>query len=739
MAILKLIALATFLTYFFYIPKIRLQIEEAFKTGDIANDNIIINEDITIEDLRATNSERVKVQEAVLPVYEFHQDQIKRSISLISEWFETIINCRKDKTASESSRFDTLQQLLLNRFSIALTKPQAQLIIKSSSFLNTELNDLLKQYNDLARMGILASKISSKTGPQGRIQIQFPNKKRLNVSLEEVRDLKETKDTINKFLTDRSFSSIESALLTSQIMEFVGSNLTYSESLTQIEQQKILSQVNPVLIKLKAGKVLVRKGDEFKEEDLRLLSMIHTNQSKTIAPIPPYLIIFFAVFLLLYFLKETFIFWHSPSKNNHKAFNVFSVVLIFSAMTYRLTIFLTPLILENIPLDPTYTQHTIFFALPFAFGALIIAFIFSFQHAVFYSMINAIMGGIISSWDLRLSLYILSGNLLAAIGVEFFLRLKRSTVFKSALLCVLPAQIFSATLISVDKQELSIPFFITSSTLAISSVLISTILASFFIPILETGFKLVTELKLIELTNLNLPVFRQMLEKAPGTYHHSQMVASLSESAALDLNISPLMLTAMALYHDIGKTDSPQFFTENHSIYPSPHDKMTPLESARAIITHVNRGLEMASKLKLPPEVSSAINQHHGSKIVKYFYDKAVESRTNGNKADVDPSDFQYPGIKPQTIESAIIMIADQVEAASKSLSKPSDSEIRKVIEKVIEANIEENQFNECQGLTFQTLSIISSSFYKKLSSIYHMRISYPGFDFTEKESFENA
>lgn len=730
---------AVFSTYFLYVPRSTLTIESTIKPGDIASEDIIINEDITVEDLQATAAERLKAQEGVLPVYEFHQDQIDRTISLIDDWYEVITNFRKDKETPETARVEALQKTLMDRFTIAVTQTQAKQILRSPAFHRLELDELLKKFSKLAQSGILASKISSKVSPQNRIQIQHPNKKKTVLQLEELHDLKEAKDTLATLLQEKTFTTEETSYLTGQIMEFVGSNLTYSESLTQIEQQKLVSQVNPVLIKLKAGKVVVRKGDEFQPEDIHLLSMISANQSKAQAPLPPYLIIFFSTFLLLFLVKELFGRWNSPSKNHHQAFIVFSALLAFSTIIYRLFVFLTPLILENIPYDISYSNHTLFYAIPFSFGALIVAFIFSFPHAVFFSFVNAFFGGMICGWDLHLSLYILAGNLMAALGVDFFLRLKRSTVFKSALIWVIPVQIFFAILIPIDKQGFSFPSLITNAALAFSSAMISSILAGFFIPILETGFKLVTELKLIELTNLNLPVFRLMLEKAPGTYHHSQMVASLAESAALDLNLSPLLLTAMALYHDIGKTDSPQFFTENHSVYTSPHENLTPLESARAIITHVNRGLELAAKLKLPQELTSAINQHHGSKLVKFFYDKAVENRSNGSKVDVDPSDFQYPGQKPQTIENAIIMIADQVEAASKSLSRPSDLEIKNVIEKVIESDIEENQFSECQGLTFQTLAIISSSFYKKMSSIYHMRISYPGFDFSENEAAKNA
>jgi putative nucleotidyltransferase with HDIG domain len=733
--VLLVILLALLLTYLVFIPKPSLPINTGFKVGDIAGEDIIIDSDITIEDIYATNSEKQKAISNALPVYEFHQEQTEHSVKLISNWYEIINNHRSQRDMNESLRSAALRQTLMERFSITLSSNDLRLIMRSPSFQKLELNDLLTRYLELARFGILASKVSSRSNPQNRIQIQYTDQKRTAVSIGEVRDLKETRDNLTAFLLSKSFSTAEATLLASHIMEFVGSNLTYSESLSQAEQQVVLSRINPVLIKLKAGKVLVRRGDEFDPDDIRLLSLINANESQSRTLIPRQLVILFAILTLLFLMHTLFGNWNTPSKNHPKAFIVFSTTLLFSTVVYRLTMFLAPLILENTPFQMEYTTETLLYAVPFGLGALIIAFVFSFSHAIAFAFINAFLGGMLSNWDLTLCLYILSGNLAAIMGVETFLRLKRSTIFKSALLMVVPVQILAATLLSVEKGDLTFTFFLTNSSLALTSAMLSAILASFFIPLLETGFKLITELKLIELTNLNLPVFRQMLEKAPGTYHHSQMVASLAESAALDLKISPLMLTAMALYHDIGKIDSPQYFTENHSVYASPHSNMTPLESARAIIAHVSRGVELAVKLKLPPEVASVITQHHGSKIVKYFYDKALEKRTNGDKSEIDASDFRYPGKKPQTIENAIIMLADQVEAASKSLSRPTDNEIRNVIDMVIAANIEDNQFIECQGLTFQTLGIISGSFYKKLSSIYHMRIAYPGFDFSSERT----
>jgi putative nucleotidyltransferase with HDIG domain len=378
-------------------------------------------------------------------------------------------------------------------------------------------------------------------------------------------------------------------------------------------------------------------------------------------------------------------------------------------------------------------MQSIFFAIPFGFGALAIAFIFNLQTAVIFSFVNATIGGIMCQWDFRIALYILLGNLAVSFGIEFYQRLKRSPIIKAAILWMLPVNIAVIVVFNFTEPDTTLPHISVDLLMGTFAAVLSPALATFIMPLWEMLFKLVTDLKLIELTNLNLPIFREMLEKAPGTYHHSQMVASLSEAAAQDLGISPLLQTAMALYHDIGKIDSPHFFTENHALYKNPHDNLSPRESSKNIISHIPDGLERAEKLKIPGVVASSIRQHHGTKVVRYFYDKARDMSSVDSDGFEDKA-FRYQGEKPKSIENAIIMLADQVEAATKSLASPTDEEIKNVIRKMIDANIDENQFDECEGLTFKAVNSIASSFHKKLSSIYHMRISYPAFDFKEKK-----
>jgi putative nucleotidyltransferase with HDIG domain len=412
--------------------------------------------------------------------------------------------------------------------------------------------------------------------------------------------------------------------------------------------------------------------------------------------------------------------------------------LIVSAIVYRVSVFLFPIIVRNLGIEVNYDMESIFFAIPFGFGALAMAFIFNLHSAVIFSFVNMIIGGIVCQWDYKIALYILVGNLGISFGIEYYQRLKRSPVIKAAILRLLPLNVLMILVFNLTKPDITLQRLSADLLMGFLAAMFATLLAAFIIPLWETIFKLVTDLKLIELTNLNLPIFREMLEKAPGTYHHSQMVASLAETAALDLDLSPQLVTAMALYHDLGKIDNPHFFTENHTVYKNPHDNLPPRESSKNIIAHIPDGLERAVKLKLPDAVSSSILQHHGTKVVRFFYDKAREM-SSVESDGFDDKGFRYEGEKPKNVENAIIMLADQVEAASKSLASPTDEEIKNVIRMIINVNMDENQFDECEGLTFKALNIIANSFHRKLSSIYHMRVSYPGFDFkdTDKEEKE--
>lgn len=730
-------ALVLIISYLLYIPQEKSIQDYKLNVGDIVKEDITIMKDITVEDEQSTEEKRKAALETIVPVYEYYTEKQSQSFILLNQWIQFMTRASKDFQQNKSELLK-IKQTLQSEFGLELTDREVIDLLKANLPDSIEIDNMTTLIKSTEKKGILTSKMGTRKSKDDTIQVIYKDKGPTILKIEELVDREELRNMLRRFLGKQKLTAAQIILLTPILMKFIDVNTSYSPNLTREEEVKAVSAVNPVLIRLKAGKVILRKGDEVKPEDMKILKLIAQKEEIQKKRMSDFFLILIILSFIFLYLHKFFSVWHTSGLNSKKLFVISIVTLTVSAIIYRISIFLFPLITKNWTIGIDIEMSIIYYAIPFGFGALIIAFIFNLQSAVIYSFANAVVSGIICGWNFKIVLYVLVGNLIVSYGIEFYQRLKRSPILKATLFWLLPVNIISILLFNLTEPDISLNQLMVNMGMGAFSAIVAAILANFIIPLWEGIFKLVTDLKLIELANLNLPIFREMLEKAPGTYHHSQMVASLSEAAAAELDISPLLLTTMALYHDIGKINNPQFFTENHTIYPNPHDKLQPRDSAKMIITHITEGVEKAKKLKLPEIVYSSITQHHGTKLVRFFYDKARKM----SAIDTDEFEdtlFRYPGRKPQNIENAIIMLADQVEAASKTLASPTDEEIRNVIQQIIDVNIEENQFDECEGLTFKSLHIVAHSFYKKLSSIYHMRISYPGFDFAEKENKDNA
>ena len=231
---------------------------------------------------------------------------------------------------------------------------------------------------------------------------------------------------------------------------------------------------------------------------------------------------------------------------------------------------------------------------------------------------------------------------------------------------------------------------------------------------------MVSDMSLLELSDTNSSLLKELSEKAPGTFHHSLNVANLAEAAANEINANAMLVRVGALYHDIGKMENPTYFTENQVSSVNSHDDLAPKESAEIIIDHVIRGIEIARKNNLPDRVIDFIRTHHGTSTVYYFYMKAKEDDDN-----VNPDDFKYPGPIPFSKETAILMMCDSVEAASKSLKEPTSILIDGFVEKIINKQMEEGQFLNA-NITFKEIQMIKKILKRKLKNIYHLRVEYP-------------
>ena len=244
------------------------------------------------------------------------------------------------------------------------------------------------------------------------------------------------------------------------------------------------------------------------------------------------------------------------------------------------------------------------------------------------------------------------------------------------------------------------------------------------LPIWENLFGVVTPIKLVELANPNHLILKRLLMEAPGTYHHSVIVANLAENAAEAIGADGLWLEG-AYYHDIGKLKRPLYFKENQIATGNPHDKLSPTLSTHIIVSHAKDGVELAKEYKVPKVVQDFILQHHGTTAVAYFYHKAKEMDTDGR---VEIDDFRYGGPKPKKKETAIVMMADTVEAAVRSISDPTPGKVERLIRKLIKAKLEDKQLDDCH-LTLKDLDTIANAFTGVMTGVFHERIEYPNMD----------
>jgi hypothetical protein len=257
--------------------------------------------------------------------------------------------------------------------------------------------------------------------------------------------------------------------------------------------------------------------------------------------------------------------------------------------------------------------------------------------------------------------------------------------------------------------------------------ILTGVVATGILPLVEMSFGYTSDIKLLELGNLDQPLLRELMIQAPGSYHHSVIVSNMVEAAAEGVGSNPLLAKVAAYYHDIGKLNKPLYFVENQVDQENKHEKLAPSMSSLILLSHVKDGVELSTKYKLGKEITDIIRQHHGTNLISYFYEKAKEQaqKKDGKAIQVKEEDFRYPGPKPQTKEAGLIMLADVVEAASRTLVDSTASRIQGMVQKIINKVFSEGQLDECE-LTLKDLNEIAKSFNKTLSGIFHHRIEYP-------------
>ncbi|OJT18020.1 phosphodiesterase [Archangium sp. Cb G35] len=370
-----------------------------------------------------------------------------------------------------------------------------------------------------------------------------------------------------------------------------------------------------------------------------------------------------------------------------------------------------------IPLEAFY------YAFPVAAGAMLVRFILSEELALFFALVLASLCGVMLGNSLSFGIYALVGALVAADRVAH--AKDRVGLFRAGVVSGGVNLVAVLCLFLAEGKGLTPDTLITALFAFTGTALAVPVMVMALTPLIESVFGYASDLKLLELANLNHPALKELIVQAPGTYHHSIIIGTLVENAAEAIGANPLLARSCAYYHDIGKGRNPLYFGENQK-GDNKHDSLAPAMSAVIIKRHVTEGLEMARQYRLPKLVADAIPQHHGTRLVGYFFHKAVKEQEGKEGAQpIDESIFRYPGPKPQFREAALVMIADAVEASTRALPEPTTPRLQSQVQKMINLIFSEGQLDECD-LTLRDLNLIAQSFLHTLEGIYHARPEYP-------------
>ncbi|HEY4552040.1 MAG TPA: HDIG domain-containing metalloprotein, partial [Bacillaceae bacterium] len=373
-----------------------------------------------------------------------------------------------------------------------------------------------------------------------------------------------------------------------------------------------------------------------------------------------------------------------------------------------------------------FDSYEVAYIFPAAMAPMLIKILLNERFALLMAVFLAACGsivfrdGISGAIDVESAIYILFSGVAGALFLSN--RNERSNILSSGVMAGLVNILLILFILLIGNGQFTGREYLFHVLFAVLSGILSAVLTMGLLPFFEAGFGILSTIRLIELSNPNHPLLKKILTEAPGTYHHSVMVANLAEAACEAIGANGLLARVGCYYHDIGKTRRPHFFIENQMNIENPHDRLPPSRSRDIIIAHAVDGASELRKHKMPKEIVDIAEQHHGTSLLKFFYFKQKEQHPNTEEAE-----YRYPGPKPRTKEAAVISLADSVEAAVRSMNHPTPEQIRSIVESIAKDKLTDGQLNECD-MTMKELETVKRTFCETLNGIFHSRIEYPDF-----------
>jgi len=701
-----------------------LPYEVELAVGDVAQRDVRADRDLMILDQAATVARRMEARRSVAPVFDLGDQAAAHALEQVHEFFvrgRTLFGSSGQagpgayETAAAQVKFrDEFNQalgfgpedknfevLVKARFSPKMEKVVGQLIA------------------DLLERGIADD--ADFQFAQGQRAIV----RRLSSNTEETRsnmggflDMTDARQILlaHALLYRDEFSVNSYKTLITVARAMLRPNLKYNAEETERRRRQAASQVAPVYFQVKSGEMVVREGERVDVPTRVTLEALARSGSgpEELERMAGLFFLTLAFILVLYTVGLK----GADDLKLRSQDLVFLSILLASGFLLAAagSIMGQALVRAGSGL----TEGTLLYIMPVAACGMLAAIFLgpwpAFLFAVLLSFLTAFFLD-----NLTLGGYYFLGMVAGQAGVQ---RVReRGGIILAGLLVGL---VNAAVLIGVALYQES--FVTTRTLLDLGAGLLSGLAAGIIVtglsPLIEMLFRYTTDIKLMELSNLDRPVLRELMIQAPGTYHHSVIVGALVEAAGKAIGANHLLAKVAAYYHDLGKLKKPLYFVENQGGGENRHERLAPSMSGLVLISHVKDGLELARQNKLGPEIMDIIQQHHGTSLISYFYQKALETQ-NGEQSQISEQDYRYPGPKPQTKEAGLVLLADAVEAASRTLVDPTPARIQGLVQKIINNIFADGQLDECE-LTLKDLHLIARSFNTILTGIHHRRISYP-------------
>lgn len=706
----------------------------SLKPGDIASRNYRATEDVLIEDEEATMRRIEEVVRSARPIYDMDGEAPVRNRTDLAAIFErarklieepegetaddgTRINLRSGKNERERIILDRIEKSFKRTFGVELPEDVMRPFLKDGFTQETE-EILGRVLGGVLARGVVSNKALLRNAENGIIvRYLLSDKEELIPNPMELIDTIQAAEIMERdlaeYMSDKDLR--RAALKMAGII--IQPNLTLNKTETEKRLAEAKENVKSVFIQVKSGEIIVRDGEKITAEQILKLHKIFPagNDTRHFNRIAGFLILNILMMLLVWI----FLSGYHPE-----------VLRSRTDLAMLLTLFFLTLIVSRInfemakPINTTFPSlnvDALYYGLPVTFAPWLAAMLVStpvaFIMAVFCSFYASI---IISGGTSYLLAFSVTSLLAAYLGSKCH---QRATFFKIGLfLGILNAGLIISY--QMTRQDFLAPGTFQSVIFGFMSGSVAALIVTGILPVLEHIFKKTTDIKLLELSNPAQPLLKRVVLEAPGTYHHSIMVGNLAESAAELIGARPLLARIASYYHDIGKIKKPDYFIENNRDGVSRHDMLSPRMSSLILISHVKEGIELGREYNLPEVIIKAIREHHGTSLITYFFKKAKEQE-NPTLGSIKESEFRYPGTKPQTRENAIIMLADQVEAACRALPDQSPSRIQGVVRRIVNNIYMDGQLNECD-LTLRDLEIIQEQFTHVLVGTYHQRPDYP-------------